>query len=66
MKKDQIVVGGLYAARVSGRIVTVRVDNIRELVVSNDYRGKTVYDVTNLDTGRKLTFQSCQKFRFVP
>jgi len=31
MKKQQIVIGGEYQARVSGNFVTVRVDAIREL-----------------------------------
>ncbi len=59
MKKDEIRVGGLYTARVSGRYVTVRVDTIREC---GGY-DQAVYDVTNLTTGRKATFRSAAKFR---
>ena len=64
MKKAEIKQGGLYIAKVSGRITTVRVDTIRE---RSDWRGNTttVYDVTNLKTGRKTTFKSAAKFRCV-
>lgn len=63
MKKSEIKVGGHYAARVSGNFVTVRVDEIAKRE-SNVYRkGGTYYVVTNLKTGRKLTFKSAMKFR---
>ena len=63
MKKKDITIGGKYVARVSGNFVTVRVDAKRERF---DHKGKCkeVYDVTNLKTGRKLTFQSAAKFRW--
>ena len=70
VKKSEIKVGGHYLAKVSGRVVTVRVDTVREVpnyrnggnraVYTSD---KTVYDVTNLVTGRKTTFRSAAKFR---
>lgn len=70
MKKDQIRVGGHYEARVAGRFTTVRVDAIREVAHfeqgnygSYHTKDKTVYDVTNLKTGRKTTFRSAAKFR---
>ena len=72
MKASEIKVGGRYTAKVSNRIVTVRVDGIRE-AASRTYRAqrtgetvamiKTVYDVTNLATHKKLTFKSAAKFR---
>lgn len=65
MKKNEIVVGGFYAAKVGTNITTVRVDAIREhdnrLGFSNSKY--TVYDVTNMRTGRKTTFRSAAKFR---
>ena len=66
MKKNEIEVGGYYRAKVSGNLVTVRVDEIGERE-SNEFRrkGGTYYRVTNLNTGRKLTFQSAAKFRRV-
>lgn len=63
MKKAEIHQGSHYAARISGHFVTVRVDSIRELVSRN--RNVTVYDVTNLRTGRTTTFRSAAKFRGV-
>lgn len=72
MKAKDIKVGGTYTARVSGRLVKVKVDGIREVHMSprsfwsrSLYSTKTVYDVTNLATGRKLTFKSAAKFRMV-
>lgn len=66
MKKNEIVVGGKYSAKINGKLVTVRVDAIRE---SASYRAgrpntpTTLYDVTNLTTSRKTTFRSAAKFR---
>lgn len=68
MLKKQIQVGSLYRAKVSGKVVTVRVDAIREYDPSfgGTYRRcntQTRYEVTNLSTGRKTTFRSAAKFR---
>mgnify|MGYP001602118883 CR=1 FL=1 len=62
MKKSQIKVGGHYLARVNGNLVTVRVDRVKD---QTDFKGRAVtsYAVTNLQTGRKTTFRSAQKFR---
>lgn len=62
MKKSEIKVGGLYKAKVSNRLTTVRVDAIREWGAPSVGTG-TRYDVTNLTTGRKTTFRSAAKFR---
>ncbi len=58
MKANEIKKGGHYIARISGNIVKVRVDEIRETPAH-----RTVYDVTNFDTGRCTTFKSAAKFR---
>lgn len=63
MKKSEIKVGGHYQANVSNNLVTVRVDCIRERSDSFLRRDTTVYDVTNLKTGRTTTFRSAAKFR---
>ena len=71
MKAKEIKKGGVYLAKVSGKLVRVRVDEIREISRfkrSNysgqaEYTDKTIWDVTNLTTGRKTTFKSAQKFR---
>ncbi len=66
MKASEIKVGGLYEAKISDRVVTVRVDAIRKRgTASRVGREVTVYDVTNLTTGRKTTFRSAAKFRGV-
>ena len=68
MKKSEIKVSGHYLAKVSGKLVMVRVDAIREIDYQVKTRGpnipaKTHYDVTNIATGRKATFRSAAKFR---
>jgi len=63
MKKNEIKVGGLYRAKVSGKLVTVRVDAIRVRDGYGTMKDTTVYDITNLSTGRKTTFKSAVKFR---
>lgn len=62
MTKDQVTVGGEYIAMVSDKLVTVRVDRIYSANRFNK-KDSTCYDVTNLATGRKLTFKSAGKFR---
>lgn len=75
MKKQEIQVGGIYAAKISGRVVPVKVLAIREIaghVSAGSYHGwtarkvndVTVYDVENQVTGRKTTFRSAAKFRY--
>jgi len=71
MKATEIEKGGIYIARISGNLVQVRVDEIREVTSSRmnhysgrlDYTDKVIYDVTNLATGRRTTFKSAAKFR---
>lgn len=71
MKKSDIHVSGFYTAKIFGRLVTVRVDAIREeqaIGYTGNRHGKpkprlSVYDVTNLHTGRKTTFRSAATFR---
>lgn len=71
MKKAEIKVGGKYTAKVNNRLVTVRVDSIRKTKKfagtsysgTSIYKDTTIYDVTNLSTGRTTTFRSAAKFR---
>jgi hypothetical protein len=73
MKANEIIVGGKYVVKVSGKLTTVRVDEIREVDawhggtvrLGRGGNTKTVYDVTNLTTGRRTTFRSATKFRCV-
>jgi hypothetical protein len=54
MKKDEIEVGGLYAAKVSDRIVKVRID-------SSNTRGG--WNATNTATGKRIRIKSAQRLR---
>lgn len=65
MKQSEIIVGQCYHARVSGKVAIVRVDAIRKGI---GHRGRTtrtcvIYDVTNVQTDRKLVFRSVMRFR---
>lgn len=62
MKANEIRVGGIYIAKVNGKLQKVRVDNIRKGGFTTG-GSQTAYDVTNLATGRTTTFRSAAKFR---
>ena len=55
MKKREVDIGGLYAAKVSDRLVPVRIDK------ENYYGG---WDATNLRTGRAIRVRSAQRLWF--
>ena len=63
MKKNEVVVGGLYLAKVSGALTVVRVIDIRTRLAYGRGRDVTVYDVVNLRTSRATTFKSAAKLR---
>lgn len=63
MKKADIKVGGLYAAKVSNKLVTVRVESITERDGNGIVKDGTNYRCTNLNTGRTVVFHSAAKFR---
>jgi len=54
MKKAQVKVGGIYAAKVSGKVVQVRID------AENPHGG---WDATNLATKKKVRIKSAQRLR---
>lgn len=60
MKAKDIERGKHYRAKVSGKLTTVRVDEI-----VSDWRdpNKKRFNVTNLATGRRTIFRSAAKFR---
>src|SRR5262245_14461781 len=69
MLKSEIEVGGLYTAKVNGKVTVVRVDVIRKIKTyqrgrlgSGEPGNATVYDVTNTATGKRTTFRSAQRF----
>ena len=76
MRKEDIVVGGVYLAKVSGQLVKVRVNDIENQTLRKhagySYNGvpktykstsRTIYVVTNLRTGRVISFKSAGRFR---
>jgi hypothetical protein len=64
VRQSQLTVGRTYLAKVSGRLTVVRLDEARVVrrYVTRSSLEKTVFDVTNLRTGRKLTFKSARRF----
>ncbi len=62
MKAKEIEIGGTYVAKVSGRLVQIRVSATRE-VTQGRTGARTVWDAVNLATGRKIVIRSPQRFR---
>ena len=54
MKKNQVQIGGIYAAKVSGRVVAIRIDSI------NPHGG---WNATNQATGKPIHIKSAQRLR---
>jgi hypothetical protein len=54
MKKDEVKIGGTYLAKVSDKVVPVRID------AENTHGG---WDATNLLTGKKVRIKSAQRLR---
>jgi hypothetical protein len=55
MKKREVEIGGVYAAKVSGRVVAIRIDR------ESPYGG---WDATNLATGRIFHVRSAARLRW--
>lgn len=55
MKQKDVVIGKIYAVKVSGNVVPVRIDR------ESQYGG---WDGTNMDTGRKIRIKSVQRLRY--
>ena len=64
MKKNEIKTGETYLAKVSGKLVRVKVN---EIVEQNRYGGKSVtrYQCINTATGREIVVKSAARFRSV-
>jgi hypothetical protein len=60
MRAQDVQIGGRYWAKVSGRLVIVRVDQVRD-----GLNGRKRYDVTNTVTGRTTTFRSATRLRHI-
>jgi len=54
MKKDEVKVGGAYVAKVSDRLVTVRIDSTHS---------KGGWNATNTRTGKRIRIKSAQRLR---
>jgi hypothetical protein len=54
MKKNEIKIGNLYTAKVSDRVVTVRIDS------TNSHGG---WNATNTATGKRIRIKSAQRLR---
>jgi hypothetical protein len=54
MKKADVQIGGTYVAKVSGNLVTVRIDR------ESPYGG---WDAVNLSTGRSVRIRSAARLR---
>jgi uncharacterized membrane protein YqiK len=54
MKKDQIKIGGLYTAKVSDKLVTVRIDSAHS---------SGGWNATNTATGKRIRIKSAQRLR---
>ena len=63
MKLSDVQVGGRYTAKVSGRIVTVRVVEIVAVEATRWSNAKTRIEAVNEDTGRRITIRSPQRLR---
>lgn len=59
MKKAEISVGGRYEAKVSGKLVTLRVTSVGE----NTRTGRTYWDCTNEATGGFIRVRGAARFR---
>ena len=65
MKLSDVQVGGRYTAKVSGRIVTVRVVEIVAVEATRWSRAKTRIEAVNEATGRQISIRSPLRLRAV-
>ena len=64
MKLQDIHVGGRYVAKVSGKMVVVRVTEVREAAPAfGSDRWRTLIDAVSEATGRRITIRSPQRLR---
>jgi hypothetical protein len=63
MKQNEIQIDKLYVAKVNGKLTKVKVNTIRVHAKTAYSQSRTIYDVTNIKTGRSTSFRSASKFR---
>ena len=61
MTKDQVEIGSLYRAKVSGKLTVVRIDGVRPL--RGLTRTTTGWYATNVKTGREVLIRSAARLR---
>jgi hypothetical protein len=60
MRSSDVVVGRVYLAKVSGRLVPVRIERP---VLAGFGRIQVVWEATNLATGRRILIRSARRLR---
>jgi len=63
LKLSDVQIGGRYTAKVSGRIVTVRVVEIVGVAATRWSSAKTRIEAVSEATGRRVTIRSPQRLR---
>jgi len=63
LKLSDVQVGGRYTAKVSGRVVTVRVVEIVEVEATRWSRARTRIEAVNEATGRRISIRSALRLR---
>ena len=63
MKLSDVEVGGRYTAKVSQKVVVVKVVAIDEVPATRWSRAKTRIEAVNEATGRRITIRSPQRLR---
>ena len=63
MKRCDVRVGGIYIAKISGRLCRVRLDDENEHTAWGNGRQTTYWLATNLETGRSVKIHSAAKLR---
>ena len=64
MKTSEVKIGGLYEAKVSGKIQVVRITSMREAFTPDGQRSLGMrFDAVNVATGRAIYIRSPQRLR---
>jgi hypothetical protein len=63
MQQKDVVIGGRYTAKVSGRIQVVRITEIHNSYSRATGYGRTTYAAINEATGRRVMIRSAQRLR---
>lgn len=66
MRKQDVVIGSVYLAKVSGKRVKVRIDSVREVPGYLGSRSTTRWSATNLATGRTIEIRSAARLTALP